>query len=386
MKALRHFGLVHRDIKPQNLLFVKANSTDFSLNNEHGPCSSFSSYILKVADFGFARYMNPSDMADTLCGSPLYMAPEILQNEKYDAKADLWSVGCIMFELLFARGPPFHAPNHLTLAKKYEDPELVNNLFLKLANEGAPDIWGNLSEECLSLLKGLLTVDPLERVSFEDFFSHPWLQDKAQSDYPKIGNFQSSSNPSHPEKSLHTKELPSFGIDDVDSLSSLIQIVHIDPLNNDPKLSYKYDKSNSISEYAISLFPQFLQKKQILNRILYSIQVFLVKLKSYFISICHFQLIILILNAVEDVMQISALLTYSEIFNKGRYLFSQYLSLAKQAETALYSSKHLNNTQMELILTELLYEINYKPDDSEWLSWFRLRLSRKNNSYTNKFN
>ena len=61
---------------------------------------------MKIADFGFARYMHPTGMAETLCGSPLYMAPEILSYQKYDAKADLWSVGTILYELLVGR-PPF---------------------------------------------------------------------------------------------------------------------------------------------------------------------------------------------------------------------------------------------------------------------------------------
>ncbi|KGG52552.1 serine/threonine-protein kinase 12, partial [Mitosporidium daphniae] len=221
LKALRYLGLVHRDIKPQNLLFVKCEHLpSLSLNQESGgPCTSFNQYLLKVADFGFARHMNPLDMADTMCGSPLYMAPEILQNERYDAKADLWSVGCIMFELLFARGPPFRAPNHFALAKKYQDPELVSRLFYKLAKEGAPDIWTSLSEECISLLKGLLTVDPLKRISFEDFFSHKWLTLS-----PSVSLVKKTENADNMRPHLRVVEY-------FDStLSSLIEVVHMDPL------------------------------------------------------------------------------------------------------------------------------------------------------------
>ena len=74
LKAMRKAQLVHRDLKPQNLLL-----TSNDLNAE-----------LKIADFGFARYIRDSEgMADTVCGSPLYMAPEVLNYQKYDAKADL---------------------------------------------------------------------------------------------------------------------------------------------------------------------------------------------------------------------------------------------------------------------------------------------------------
>jgi len=47
-------------------------------------------FQLKIADFGFARHLETAALAETLCGSPLYMAPEILQHQKYDSKADLW--------------------------------------------------------------------------------------------------------------------------------------------------------------------------------------------------------------------------------------------------------------------------------------------------------
>eukprot|EP00741_Cyanophora_paradoxa_P001329 tig00000478_g1285.t1 len=70
---LRRHSLIHRDLKPQNLL-LSSDGDDATL---------------KIADFGFARYIDKGNLAETLCGSPLYMAPEILRFQKYDAKADL---------------------------------------------------------------------------------------------------------------------------------------------------------------------------------------------------------------------------------------------------------------------------------------------------------
>ena len=100
---IRQRNLIHRDLKPQNLLLS----------------SSAPDAVLKIADFGFARYMLQQDMAETLCGSPLYMAPEILRFQKYDAKADLWSVGTIVYELLTAR-PPFTGSNHVQVRRLHE--------------------------------------------------------------------------------------------------------------------------------------------------------------------------------------------------------------------------------------------------------------------------
>ena len=79
LQVLHSRQLIHRDLKPQNLLLDQSTS----------PYTA----TLKLADFGFARSLLADDMAATLCGSPLYMAPEILKYQAYDAKADLWSVG-----------------------------------------------------------------------------------------------------------------------------------------------------------------------------------------------------------------------------------------------------------------------------------------------------
>ena len=75
--------------------------------------------VLKVADFGFARFLPQAMMAETLCGSPLYMAPEILSYQKYDSKADLWSVGAVLYEMAVGK-PPFRAQNHIELLKKID--------------------------------------------------------------------------------------------------------------------------------------------------------------------------------------------------------------------------------------------------------------------------
>lgn len=75
-RCLLLFPLLQRDLKPQNLLLSDSSSNP----------------LLKIADFGFARSLAPQGLAETLCGSPLYMAPEILQFQKYDAKVSM-SVG-----------------------------------------------------------------------------------------------------------------------------------------------------------------------------------------------------------------------------------------------------------------------------------------------------
>ncbi|KAL8140650.1 LOW QUALITY PROTEIN: hypothetical protein V2J09_006671 [Rumex salicifolius] len=148
LKILRENNLIHRDLKPQNLLV--------SSNDENS--------VLKIADFGFARSLQPRGLAETMCGSPLYMAPEIMQLQKYDAKADLWSVGAILFQLVTG-ATPFTGSNPI---------QLLQNIIRSTELRFPADIM-NLSPQCMDLCKKLLRRNPVERLTFDEFFNHPFL-------------------------------------------------------------------------------------------------------------------------------------------------------------------------------------------------------------------
>ncbi|KAI9326326.1 hypothetical protein BDR26DRAFT_941370 [Obelidium mucronatum] len=173
--------------------------------------------ILKLADFGFARALPQQSLASTLCGSPLYMAPEILRGDRYDAKVDLWSLGTILYEMITGR-PPFKAQNHIDLLRKIDkgegwikfpgDEELPNSrksvlvagsqphpsaisssLGRRVMNNfpaaslgaspkfpvaGQPGMIGvrPISDDLKDLTRRLLKRNPIERMSFEEFFMH----------------------------------------------------------------------------------------------------------------------------------------------------------------------------------------------------------------------
>ncbi|CAI9780116.1 unnamed protein product [Fraxinus pennsylvanica] len=148
LKILRENNLIHRDLKPQNLLL--------STNDDKS--------VLKIADFGFARSLQPRGLAETLCGSPLYMAPEIMQLKKYDAKADLWSVGAILFQLVTGR-TPYTGNNPI---------QLFQNIVKSTELQFPPDVK-NLNPHCIDLCRKLLRRNPVERLTFEEFFNHPYL-------------------------------------------------------------------------------------------------------------------------------------------------------------------------------------------------------------------
>ncbi|KAL3944811.1 MAG: hypothetical protein SGBAC_001134 [Bacillariaceae sp.] len=158
--------LIHRDIKPMNLLLTGAlplDENDDPEKTKEGEARrrqiNFPSdqFRLKIADFGFARHLQTASLAETLCGSPLYMAPEILQHHRYDAKADLWSVGTVLFEMI-AGHPPFNGENHIDLLKN------IQTKPVRLP----PNV--QISNTCVKLLRLLLNRNPLSRAGFKEFF------------------------------------------------------------------------------------------------------------------------------------------------------------------------------------------------------------------------
>lgn len=171
LKFLRSKNLVHRDIKPQNLLLSTPllNYNDSNTFHKLGFIGIYNLPILKIADFGFARFLPNSSLAETLCGSPLYMAPEILNYQKYNAKADLWSVGTVLFEM-GAGHPPFKASNHLELFKKIKRSNDIISFPEYFSTNHDQD--SSLDEKLKRLICQLLTFDPGKRLTFDEFFEN----------------------------------------------------------------------------------------------------------------------------------------------------------------------------------------------------------------------
>ncbi|XP_038152249.1 serine/threonine-protein kinase ULK1a isoform X1 [Cyprinodon tularosa] len=201
MKVLQSKGILHRDLKPQNIL----------LSHPEGRKSSSINTSFKIADFGFARHLQINTMAATLCGSPMYMAPEVIMSQNYDAKADLWSIGTIVYQCLTGKAP-FHASSPQELRLFYESNETV-----------LPRIPKETSANLRNLLLGLLQRNHKTRMSFEEFFQHPFLESSSQSkkcspspviSYTNSGSGSSCSSsstsqlasPQHSDGELHQLE------------------------------------------------------------------------------------------------------------------------------------------------------------------------------------
>lgn len=148
-------GIVHRDMKLENVLM--AESPDNPDDKLH----------VKVTDFGLSVAkggVTPDSMMQDFCGTPIYMAPEILDNKSYSQQCDVWALGIIMYTLLCGY-PPFRANDE--------------NMLYDLIREGnvifEDEIWCAVSEEGKNCILGMLKTDPAHRLSAAEVLNHHWI-------------------------------------------------------------------------------------------------------------------------------------------------------------------------------------------------------------------
>lgn len=133
---LHRLNIMHRDLKPSNVLMEGGEA--------------------KLADFGFCKKLNGEfEMTKSIVGSPIYMAPELLQGKYYCRKADIWSLGVMLYEMLHGKCP-YEENSIPTLLEKIKSTELR--------------IMPGLSAETRQLLQGMLTFNPASRTSWTDLF------------------------------------------------------------------------------------------------------------------------------------------------------------------------------------------------------------------------
>eukprot|EP00020_Sapocribrum_chincoteaguense_P006980 CAMPEP_0170740412 /NCGR_PEP_ID=MMETSP0437-20130122/5670_1 /TAXON_ID=0 /ORGANISM="Sexangularia sp." /LENGTH=323 /DNA_ID=CAMNT_0011078911 /DNA_START=146 /DNA_END=1117 /DNA_ORIENTATION=+ len=143
-------GIAHRDLKPENLLVGGPNDDE-----------------IKIADFGLSKAFGGSGAGrlETSCGTPDYVAPEVLRGEVYDESVDMWSVGVISY-ILLCGFPPFWGDSQgelfdriLSVEFDFPDPE-----------------WTNVSADAKDFVKKLLVKDAASRLKAAEALEHPWLK------------------------------------------------------------------------------------------------------------------------------------------------------------------------------------------------------------------
>ncbi|KAJ3052362.1 hypothetical protein HK097_006457 [Rhizophlyctis rosea] len=150
---LHEQNIVHRDIKPENLLF----KTKESLSE------------LVIADFGLSKIMDPEkfDGLMTTCGTPGYMAPEVIRKAGHGKSVDLWSIGVLAYFLLCG-----YTPFDYEAATQAD--EMTN--ILTGTYSFASEYWYDVSDSAKDIIRKLLIVDPHKRLTSREALQHPWLK------------------------------------------------------------------------------------------------------------------------------------------------------------------------------------------------------------------
>jgi len=150
---LHDSDIVHRDLKLENILLSQPIGNEL-LN-------------IKLTDFGLSYVrggVGSDSMMQSVCGTPIYMAPEVIDDLGYSQQCDIWSIGVIMYTLLTGR-PPFVA----------ETEEKLYELIKKGEVDFSDPCWETCHESAKNLLLGMLKVDPAYRRTAKEILNHPWI-------------------------------------------------------------------------------------------------------------------------------------------------------------------------------------------------------------------
>jgi len=145
---LHEQGIAHRDLKPENLLCSGDGDDE----------------IVKIADFGLSKMFSDEDQLMTSCGTPGYVAPEVLLCETYDKAVDMWGIGIIAYVLL-AGYPPFYADDDAAMFER------IMNCDYDFDDE----CWDDVSHSAKDFIRKLLIKEPDQRLTAVDALNHDWL-------------------------------------------------------------------------------------------------------------------------------------------------------------------------------------------------------------------
>ncbi|AET40360.1 serine/threonine protein kinase DUN1 Ecym_5624 [Eremothecium cymbalariae DBVPG len=165
LKYLHDKNIIHRDIKPENIL-LSIRQRKFTDELQLGPWDKNEiDIIVKIADFGLAKFTGEMQFTNTLCGTPSYVAAEVLSKAGYTSKVDLWSAGVLLYVCLCGF-PPFSDQ----LAPPSMKEQILRGKFAFYS-----PYWDDIDDSVLDLISNLLVVNPDQRFSVRDAIAHPWF-------------------------------------------------------------------------------------------------------------------------------------------------------------------------------------------------------------------
>jgi serine/threonine protein kinase len=159
--------IMHRDLKLKNILFKYTND-------------SKTEFEVKLSDFGFSKKVGEANITHTILGTPITMSPEILMKKSYTNESDLWSIGVIMYQMYFNAVPFFG----------YNEKLILNDILKK---KGVPSRMPK-EKDFSDLLSKIFVIDPKNRISWENYFKHPFFSDNNEK---KIENNKEDNNNSN---------------------------------------------------------------------------------------------------------------------------------------------------------------------------------------------
>eukprot|EP00918_Siedleckia_nematoides_P107119 GHVU01233553.1.p1 GENE.GHVU01233553.1~~GHVU01233553.1.p1 ORF type:complete len:496 (+),score=93.48 GHVU01233553.1:178-1488(+) len=168
VQYLHSIGITHRDLKPENLLYASSDPKSPDYNT------------IKVADFGLSKFVSENAQMKTTCGTPGYVAPEVLDpylpfTNGYGPEVDLWSLGVVLY-IMLCGFPPFYDDSTAVLFKQIRKGEYAF----------PSPYWDGVSDEAKDLVAKVLVVDAGKRYTAQQCLDHPWITNAGEASAKKL--------------------------------------------------------------------------------------------------------------------------------------------------------------------------------------------------------